>query len=133
MNFNNENMDMATSSKIIKVLYDKVNDGDEVFIYDRNHGPLSFIMEIDTNFMVTLEQLLINEQRDLHIETFDLNREDHFNLLLLFINEIEIVKFSYNNIFFFSINDEFLKDVIRYNNSLQEHQIVSKILGPLSS
>ena len=133
MNFNNENMDEDLKSTIIKTLHDKVKDGDEVFIYDRNVEPLYNIMETDEIFMITIEQLLINEQLDLEPDTFDLNNEEHYNLLLLFINEIEIVKFSYNNVIYFSINDEFLKNIIRDSPDLHEHQIVSKILGPLSS
>lgn len=132
-NFNNENMDEDLKSTIIKTLHDKVKDGDEVFIYDRNVEPLYNIMETDEIFMITIEQLLINEQLDLEPDTFDLNNEEHYNLLLLFINEIEIVKFSYNNVIYFSINDEFLKNIIRDSPDLHEHQIVSKILGPLSS
>jgi hypothetical protein len=128
MNFNNENIDRQIYGRLIKSLNDKVKDGEEIFIYERNYLPLSNIIETESDFMITLEQLLINEQLDLDPDTFDLNREEDFNLLVSFINELEIVKFSYNNVIYFSINDVFLKNITRDNPNLHEHQIVSKIL-----
>lgn len=127
MNFNNENMDINMTETIIKILHDSVMDGNQVHITENHFVTLRGIIEIDTVFIISLEQIYINEI-DIDIDEFDLNNHEIFQDFINYLSSLFIIKFYYYGIIFFGLNDIFIRNVLRENNNLHELDLYSRLV-----